>query len=103
MSFDALVEVATKRIHDLLGSSVVYVRAGGSAVTISGVFDRRPVYVETEDGSTLTYSARVSFAASSLPYGYAEGDGLTVSGVSYVVMTLESDGHGQIDMMLRRA
>lgn len=103
MGFDALAENATDRIHALLGSAVVYVRAGGSAVTITGVFDRRPVYVETDDGSTLTYSARVSFPASVLPSGYAEGDALTVKGLSYLVMTVESDGHGQVDMLLKRS
>lgn len=102
MGFDALAEQATDRIHALLGSTVVYTRQGGSPVSISGVFDRRPVYVETDDGSTLTYSARVSFFVSALPSGYAEGDALTHKSVSYQVMVVETDGHGQVDMMLKR-
>lgn len=103
MGFDALAGLATKRIHALVGTDVVYTKTGGSAVTIKGVLDRRAVDVETEDGSLRTYSARVSFAEADLPTGYAEGDALTAKGFNYLVQVIESDGEGQIDMLLKRA
>lgn len=103
MGFDALVGNATASVHALLGSTISYTKTGGSAVEIPGVLDRRPVIVDTDDGSTMTFSARVSFAESDLPSGYAEGDALTAKGRDYLVMTVEPDGDGQIDMLLRLA
>lgn len=92
---------ATEDIISSIGETASYCpQGGGTITTLTVVFDRSPQYFETEDGSTLHYTAMAIAKSSDLPVGYAAGDMLTVSGNDYVIKAHEVDGLGEAQLML---
>ena len=103
MAFDDDAALATGDIIDALGDSASYcLQGGGPIAQVTGVFDRRPIFIELEDGSVQQFTARFSAKTSELPVGADTGDQIIVGTTTYAIHTLEPDNLGNTDLMLGR-
>jgi hypothetical protein len=98
------VESAEDRLAMLtdFGQSITYTRQGGSAATITGIFDND--YAEVDAGGMVGFAmqqprlmVRTSDVASA-----TEGDAFVVSGVSYLIRVIQDDGTGMTFIVLEK-
>jgi hypothetical protein len=93
------------------GQPVTYTPAGGTACTISGVFDQEyneqnPLGGMVEQlgmpGNITGTRPVLGVQLSAFPSGVApaQGDALTTGGASYLVMEVRQDGHGWAKLLL---
>jgi hypothetical protein len=99
-----MVETAADRLAMLtdFGQRITYTRQGGSAATITGMFDKD--YAEVDDGGMVGFAmqqprlmVRTSDVASA-----TEGDAFVVSGVSYLSRVIQDDGTGMTFIVLEK-
>ena len=101
------VESATERAvffsTDDFGTSSSYTKAGGSAVTVKGIFDNEFLEVDPMTGvGVVSAQPRFVCASSSLPTGSASGDAITISSTSYLVKVIQDDGVGVTTLVLEK-
>ncbi len=82
------------------GVSVVYTRAGGSTVTIQGLFDEPATVVGFADGPGIASSEpRLTVRTVDLPDSAGDGDTAVVAGRSFIVR-IRSDEDGMSTLVL---
>ena len=82
------------------GESVTYTPSGGSASTITGIFDKE--YQAVDTGGEVAFAveqARLAVKTSDVANA-AEGDSVVISGVNYIVRVVMNDGTGLTDLAL---
>ncbi len=98
------VESAADRLAMLadFGQSITYTVQGGSAVTITGIFDND--YAEVDAGGMVGFAmqqprivVRTSDVASA-----TEGDTFVISGVTYLSRVVQDDGTGMTFIVLEK-
>jgi hypothetical protein len=84
------------------GQSITYTVQGGSAVTITGIFDND--YAEVDAGGMVGFAlqqprivVRTSDVASA-----TEGDTFVISGVTYLSRVIQDDGTGMTFIVLEK-
>jgi hypothetical protein len=82
------------------GVSASYTPAGGSSSTITGILENE--YEAVDAGGTVSFAVqRPRFICRSADVSSAaEGDALSISGVSYIVRVVMPDGTGITELML---
>jgi hypothetical protein len=99
-----MVETAADRLAMLadFGQSITYTVQGGSAATITGIFDND--YAEVDGGGMVGFAmqqprlmVRTSDVASA-----TEGDTFVVSGVTYLSRVVQDDGTGMTFIVLEK-
>lgn len=82
-----------------------YTRAAdpGTPIAIDGVFDKPNRQVDPQTGAAVE-SVQPSFGIrlADLPAEPESGDGVTVNGVQYQVISVEEDGQGGAKLVLHR-
>lgn len=84
------------------GVSVSYTPSGGSASTITGIFDNQ--YQAVETGGEVAFAIeqpKLAVKTSDVSTA-AEGDTVVVSGVTYKVTVVMNDGTGMTDLALEK-
>lgn len=88
----------------LFGSTIVYMPAGGAALSLTGIFDRQHAEVLGEDGAamnirsvTLDISLADFTAAGVTP---AQNDRVTVDGATWRVIDVRPDAIGGARLVL---
>ncbi len=84
------------------GESVTYTPSGGSASTITGIFDRE--YQAVDTGGEVAFAVeqpRLAVKTSDVANA-AEGDSVVISGVNYIVRVVMNDGTGLTDLALEK-
>jgi hypothetical protein len=101
-----LEDEATRRAFmdpTVFGTAVQYVRAGGAATALTGIFSA-PHARRAQGGGpgVSTLSPTLSVFAADLPAGARQGDAVVIDAVGYVVRDLEPDGSGLVRLTLER-
>ncbi|MGA0081655.1 MAG: head-tail joining protein [Sedimenticolaceae bacterium] len=76
------------------GEAVTYTVQGGSAATITGIFDNQ--YVEVDAGGEVGFAVqqpRLTVRTADVP-NCTEGDTFVVGGVTYLSRIVQDDGTG---------
>lgn len=84
------------------GESVTYTPSGGSASTITGIFDKE--YQAVDTGGEVAFAVeqpRLAVRTSDVASA-AEGDSVVISGVNYIVRVVMNDGTGLTDFALEK-
>ncbi len=101
MSFDALNgALMTEDVVGSLGEPATFTPNGGSAAAVTVIFDREPVFFETDDGQILTFEAQIMGTQSELGSAQ-EGDQITIGARTYQIATVEPDSAGGVACKLR--
>lgn len=75
--------------------------AGGSASTINGIFDNQYAEIEVEvDIGVASTGPAFTCRTADLPTGYGPGDSIVISGTTYKVRVVKSDGTGMTVLKL---
>jgi hypothetical protein len=99
-----MVETAADRLAMLadFGQSITYTVQGGSAATITGIFDND--YAEVDGGGMVGFAmqqprlmVRTSDVASA-----TEGDTFVISGTTYLSRVVQDDGTGMTFIVLEK-
>ena len=90
------VETAADRAAMLadFGVSITYTVQGGSAATITGIFDNQ--YVEVDSGGEVGFAVqqpRLTVRTADVP-NCTEGDTFVVNSVTYLSRIVQDDGTG---------
>lgn len=90
------VETAADRAAMLadFGESITYTVQGGSAATITGIFDNQ--YVEVDSGGEVGFAVqqpRLTVRTADVP-NCTEGDTFVVNSVTYLSRIVQDDGTG---------
>lgn len=100
------VETDTERAvffdTDDFAVSATYTPAGGSASTISGIFDDEYEPIEVGGFVPVASSSPVFQCKTSDVSSAAEGDALTVNSTSYLIRTVMDDGTGTTMLQLEK-
>lgn len=95
------VELASDRLALLadFGVSATYTPAGGSASSITVIFDRD---YQAVDGGSIQFATTepMAMCRTSDVSGAAQGDALVVSGVDYTIQVVMDDGTGMTTLAL---
>lgn len=84
------------------GVSVSYTPSGGSASTITGIFDSQYQAVETGGEVAFAIEQPKLAVKTSDVSSAAEGDTVVISGVTYKVTVVMDDGTGMTDLALEK-
>ena len=84
------------------GVSASYTVAGGSAATISGIFDNNIIEVEAGGGVPIAvrqprFLCRTADVASA-----ADGDAITINSTAYTIRMVDEDGTGMTQLILEK-
>ena len=98
------VESAADRLAMLadFGQSITYTRQGGSATTITGIFDND--YAEVDAGGMVGFAMqqpRIVVRTSDVILA-TEGDTFVISGVTYLSRVVQDDGTGMTFIVLEK-
>lgn len=102
MSVETDIERAVFFDTDDFAVSATYTPAGGSASTISGIFDDEFEAIETGALIAVASSAPVFQCKTSDVSTAAEGDALTVNSTSYLIRVVQNDGTGVTMLQLEK-
>lgn len=98
------VETADDRLAMLadFGETATYTPVGGSAVSITGIFDN--AYEAVNAGGTVPVAiTQPHFVCRTADVPSADdGDSIVIRSVTYIVRVVMSDGTGITDLMLER-
>ena len=92
--------------RNAFGESVTYTPQGGSAVSLSGIFNAQTEVIEDGAGGIPVRSTLPSlgFKTSAIAPSVAKaGDTVTVRSTSYKVRAVEDDGEGMVRVLLHRS
>ena len=96
MTWAELTAAANPLIRDDFGETVTYTPSGGSGESVTATFDdgAEGVAIGTGGVPVIMPTTTIDFVISDLSQTPAEGDGLTVAGVTYTIETVVVDGQG---------
>ncbi len=80
---------------------VTFTPAGGSAVTINGIFDDEDVEVEQGDEMVIIHQTKLT-CPKSYVLGVANGDAITANSVAYTVRFIKDDGWDVYELFLEK-
>lgn len=90
-----------KACRDTFGETVSFTPAGGSAVSITAIFNLRSEVVE--DGlAVIVHRPSIGIKTADLAASPRVGDAVTVRSVSYKIANVEDDGEGMHICLLHR-
>lgn len=94
MAVETDIERAIFVSADDFGVTATYTPSGGSPVSISGIFDSD--YQEVDAGGGVGFAVKQPrfHTPTTNVASAAEGDTMTISGVSYVIRVVMEDGTG---------
>ena len=81
----------------------IFTRVGGSAISVSGIFDAPQASRSAGDMLEVTAPSPQFLCTSADVMGVSEGDELTVRGVDYTVRVVLTDGTGVTTLILERS
>jgi hypothetical protein len=87
---------------DEFGVGASYVKDGGSAIDIEGIFDAEHQMLGLGDGDIASVGPEFTCREADLPAGYGDGDEITIGSVLYFVRHSEPDGTGMVKLRLER-
>lgn len=98
------VETAADRFVFLadFGQSVTYTVQGGSAATITAIFDNQ--FVEVDSGGTVGFAVqqpRLTCRTQDV-VNCTEGDTFVISGTTYLSRIVQDDGTGMTEIVLEK-
>lgn len=98
------VESAADRLAMLadFGQSITYTVQGGSAATITGIFDAQFVEVDAGGNVGVAYQQPRLMARTSDVINCTEGDTFIISGVTYLSRIVQDDGTGMTMILLEK-
>ena len=102
MSVETDIERAVFFDTDDFAVSATYTPAGGSASTISGIFDDAFEAVETGGFIPVASSSPIFQCKTSAVSSAAEGDALIVNSTSYLIRVVMDDGTGVTMLQLEK-
>lgn len=84
------------------GVSATYTPTGGSASTITGIFDND--IQEVDAGGTATFAVEIPrfLCRTTDTSSAAEGDAIVIDSVTYSVLTVIRDGQGMTELRLEQ-
>ena len=87
----------------VFGEVVTFTPTGGSAETVTGVFDAEHAFQELMGDATIeTLRPVVIFRTASLSQTPVRGDSISVRSTDYTVIEIQPDGHGDIVVVLEK-
>lgn len=98
------VESAADRLAMLVdfGQPVTYTVQGGSAVTITGIFDAQFVEVDAGGNVGIAYQQPRLMVRTSDVASATEGDSFVISDVTYLSRVVQDDGTGMTMIVLEK-
>jgi hypothetical protein len=98
------VETADDRSYLLadFGLSATYTPVGGTASTITVIFDNEYIPVDTGGGVAFAMQQPKCVGRTSDLAGNVEGGALVIEGVTYAIRIVMPDGTGMTELMLER-
>ena len=102
MSVETDIERAVFFDSDDFAVSATYTPSGGTATSISGIFDDTFETVETGGFIPVASSSPMFQVKTSDVSSAAEGDALTVNSTSYVIRVVMDDGTGVTMLQLEK-
>lgn len=100
------VESATDRAVfvdiDDFGTAATYTPSGGLAATVNGIFDNEFIEVDAGGGVGVALNQPRFHCRTADVSSAAEGDAITIGGVSYTVRIVQDDGTGMTVLILER-
>ena len=98
------VETADDRLYMLadFGVSATYTPVGGTASTITVIFDNEYIPVETGGAMPFAMQQPKCLARTSDLTGAVENGTLAIGGTSYFIRIVMPDGTGMTELMLER-
>ena len=100
MNFTDRMAATSLDFVQTFGASVSYTPAGGNAVTINGIYDQ-PHQMADAYGQVMTTEPSVTVAASDVP-NLKKGDVFLINGITFYVISPETDGQGLTQIKLSR-
>ena len=87
----------------VFGETVTFTPTGGSAETVTGVFDAEHAFQELLGEATIeTARPVVIFRLGALSQAPVRGDSITVRSTAYKAIELQPDGHGDLVVVLEK-
>lgn len=99
MSFKSLEAIVVKLCNRVIGTSITYTPAIGSASSINGIFDNQ--YVDINGVVSLKPTLRISLV--DLASAPAKNDTVTISGTTYRILESREDGYGGSTLILQKS
>jgi len=84
------------------GTAATYTPAGGSASTITVIFDNEFLPVETGGGVAFAMQQPKCLARTADLIGAVENASLTIGAIAYIIRVVMADGTGMTELMLER-
>ena len=98
------VETADDRSYfvsiDDFGVTGTYTPAGGSASSVSGIFDTDFVEVDTGGSESFAQQQATFMCRTADVSDAAEGDSLMIGGETYIIRIVQPDGTGMTNLIL---
>ena len=94
-------DLATILSTDDFGEVATYTPSGGSASSVTGIFDDEDIEVGDGEVSRLVHQTKFQCKSTDVT-GIAEGDALVVRTVAYTIEYFKDDGTGVIDLFLSK-
>ena len=85
---------------DDFGVAATYTPAGGSASSVSGIFDNDFVEVETGGSVSFAQQQATFMCRTADVSAAAEGDSLVIGGENYIIRIVQPDGTGMTNLIL---
>lgn len=82
------------------GSAATYTPDGGVASTVNGIFDNDFIEVDTGGGVGFAMQQPRFLCRTADVASAAEGDAITISGISYTIRIVQDDGTGITTLVL---
>jgi hypothetical protein len=101
MAFGSLTSAVLNACMSAFGEDVVYTPQGGSAATVSGIFNAQ-TYVIEQGVPVLSYQPSLGLKVSDLASNPRIGDSVSVRSVSYKVVSVDVDGEGGAVLSLQK-
>ena len=97
-----MVETADDRLIMLtdFGVTATYTPSGGSASSITVIFDNE--YIPVDTGASVAFAMnqpKAMVRTQDMPSA-AEGDAIVIGGVNYIIRIVMADGTGMTELML---
>lgn len=102
MSFKDLTENIHSDAMGFFGEDLVIEYRSGNRQTLSGIFDRNHQVVDLNDVDVSSYAPVATFKLSDLSELPKQGDYIEVRKEYYKVSDVQTDGRGQLKLMLIR-
>lgn len=102
MAVETATELAIFFDVDDFGTAATYTPVGGAAVTVNGIFDNPQASRNATEMLDITIPAPQFVCRTSDVANVAEGDGLVIGGVSYIIRVTLTDGTGVSTLLLEK-